>query len=79
MGLVHWYIEVMQKNEWKIKQYKYKQYQIYIMGLPIITRINGRKHFQELLESNPGVLIIKFGATWCGPCKVIEKDVIIFT
>lgn len=74
MSLFHWYIEVIQKNEWKNKPYKYK-YGLYIMGLPIITKINGRKHFQELLDTNPGVLIIKFGATWCGPCKVIEKDV----
>ena len=46
------------------------------MVLTIITKINGRKHFQELLESNPGVFIIKFGATWCGPCKIIENEVI---
>ena len=44
--------------------------------LPIITEIRDRNHFAELLHSNPGVLIIKFGADWCGPCKVIEKDVL---
>ena len=45
------------------------------MVLPIITKITDRKHFQELLESNPGVFIIKFGAEWCEPCKMIEKDI----
>lgn len=28
--------------------------------------------FAKQLESNPGGLIIKFGAEWCGPCKKIE-------
>ena len=45
------------------------------MGLPIITKINDKKHFQQMIDENPGVLIIKFGATWCGPCKKIEKEV----
>jgi thioredoxin-like negative regulator of GroEL len=46
-----------------------------LMPLPIITKINDRAHFAELLKSNPGLLIIKFGAEWCGPCKAIEEDV----
>ena len=46
------------------------------MPLPIISKIENRVHFAELLQSNPGVLIIKFGAEWCGPCKMIEQDVI---
>jgi len=45
------------------------------MPLPIITKIDNRAHFAELLKSNPGLLIIKFGAEWCGPCKLIENDV----
>jgi thioredoxin-like negative regulator of GroEL len=45
------------------------------MALPLITSINDRAHFAELLQSNPGVFIVKFGAEWCGPCKIIEEYV----
>jgi thioredoxin 1 len=31
--------------------------------------------FFHLLQHNPGLIIIKLGAQWCGPCKVIEKSV----
>ena len=43
--------------------------------LPIITKINDRNHFVEILQTNPGAIVIKFGATWCGPCKMIENQV----
>lgn len=42
----------------------------------ILTKINDRNHFLTLLENNPGKIIIKFGATWCAPCKTIESHVI---
>ena len=38
----------------------------------IITSIQTRKEFNDLLTNNPGVIVIKLGATWCGPCKAIE-------
>lgn len=28
--------------------------------------------FQDLLEKNNGIILFKFGATWCNPCKQIE-------
>ena len=31
-----------------------------------------RKTIHEYLEANTGLLILKFGATWCEPCKRIE-------
>ena len=40
--------------------------------LPLITEIESIQVFQELLAKNPGLIIIKFGAGWCGPCKKIE-------
>jgi thiol-disulfide isomerase/thioredoxin len=45
------------------------------MSLPIIKIITNRDHFGELLKSNPGLFILKFGAEWCGPCKTIDEGI----
>jgi thioredoxin 1 len=45
------------------------------MPLPVITEIPSLDQFGEHLKTNPGLLILKFGATWCGPCKRIEPVV----
>ena len=37
----------------------------------IISSFSNRDEFLQLLTVNPGSIIIKFGATWCGPCKKI--------
>lgn len=37
---------------------------------PIITNIRDIDHFKYILANNPGVVILKFGATWCQPCIV---------
>jgi thiol-disulfide isomerase/thioredoxin len=42
------------------------------MPLPVITEISSLDQFGEHLKANPGLLILKFGAAWCGPCKRIE-------
>jgi thiol-disulfide isomerase/thioredoxin len=38
----------------------------------IITSILSQVEFYNLLQNNPGIIVIKLGATWCGPCKQIE-------
>ena len=40
----------------------------------IITELN-RTEFQELIETNQGLIIIKFTASWCSPCKTIAPFV----
>ena len=40
----------------------------------IIIELN-RTQFQQLLEVNPGYIIIKFTAEWCKPCKKIKAGV----
>lgn len=32
--------------------------------------------FQALLAKNPGKIVVKFGADWCGPCKKIAGQVL---
>jgi len=34
-----------------------------------------RQEMMFLLKENPGVIVIKYGADWCGPCKKIEEFV----
>jgi thiol-disulfide isomerase/thioredoxin len=41
----------------------------------IETKISSRADFQEIINTNPGVIIIKLGAEWCGPCKTIKAPV----
>jgi thiol-disulfide isomerase/thioredoxin len=41
----------------------------------LINEFESRSAFIDLLWSNPGLIIVKFGADWCGPCQMIEPDV----
>lgn len=45
------------------------------MPLPLLTEIKSRNDYMELIHSNPGLFIVKFGAEWCAPCKKIENEV----
>jgi thioredoxin 1 len=44
----------------------------------IVTYFQSREHFIRLLQNNPGLVILKLGATWCGPCKIIKPVVDAF-
>lgn len=44
----------------------------------IITHFESRHEFNKLLSNNPGMILVKFGATWCGPCKKIKHIVDAF-
>jgi thiol-disulfide isomerase/thioredoxin len=45
------------------------------MPQPIITDTISVQAFLELLKINQGLIIVKFGAEWCGPCKKVEQQV----
>jgi thioredoxin 1 len=45
------------------------------MSKEIISEIPDRTSLFYLLDHNPGLIIIKLGATWCGPCKQIQPIV----
>jgi thiol-disulfide isomerase/thioredoxin len=45
------------------------------MSKEIISEISSRDAFFHLLGHNPGLIILKLGASWCGPCKLIKKTV----
>ena len=41
------------------------------MQKQIISSFQNRDEFFNVLKRNPGLVIVKLGATWCGPCKQI--------
>lgn len=38
----------------------------------IIHDIKTMEDFAYILKTNPGLVIIKIGATWCGPCSLAK-------
>ena len=45
------------------------------MSKQVISEIADRNAFMTLLQHNPGIIVIKLGAEWCGPCKTIKPAV----
>lgn len=43
-----------------------------ILCYRMITEIVNKDALIELLKQNKGIVVLKFGAEWCGPCKNIE-------
>ena len=48
------------------------------MSKQIISAIPNRDAFFHLLQNNTGLVILKLGATWCGPCHAIKNVVHAF-
>lgn len=44
----------------------------------VITVFESREDFLKLLTVNPGLIIVKLGASWCRPCKQIAHIVEAF-
>jgi thiol-disulfide isomerase/thioredoxin len=44
----------------------------------VISNFENRNEFLKLLKLNPGLVIVKLGASWCGPCKKIAHLVDAF-
>jgi len=44
----------------------------------IISSFASRDDFIKILQVNPGLVVVKLGATWCGPCKKIAPIVEAF-
>ena len=45
------------------------------MSKKIVSEIANREAFFHLLGHNPGLIVLKLGAEWCGPCKTIKPAV----
>lgn len=48
------------------------------MSKQVISEIANRDAFLNLLQHNPGLIVLKLGSLWCGPCKTIKPAVDAF-
>ena len=39
--------------------------------------LQNHEEFETLLSGKYPIAMVKFGATWCGPCKRIDKDMLL--
>ena len=39
----------------------------------VYVELHNRSDFHEILKVNPGIIILKLGATWCKPCQLIKS------
>ena len=39
---------------------------------PVIKEPFDVSQFMSFVQNNPGIIVFKLGATWCGPCRKIE-------
>lgn len=44
----------------------------------VVCGFPSREAFMEFLRHNPGLIIVKFGARWCSPCKRIKPVIDAF-
>ena len=42
---------------------------------PVETEIESLEELQEILAKNPGVVILKFSAQWCKPCRTVSPQI----
>ena len=42
------------------------------MANPVKYNFANLAEFQKMVTENQGVLVVKYGAEWCGPCKSID-------